>query len=419
MKNTRSLHGDDSGMALFTVIMMSTILFLLVTSLLVLQGYYVSMVQLRSDRMSATHIADAGLNDYLYQIKKNSTYYLTVPDTGWTTFGGGRYRVVAVAPGNGNPLTLYSTGSADSTTTLVATVRYPTFADYMFLSDGYISFGSGALVDGQVRSNDYVENDGHITGKTFAVTSIYGTGLFDQGKVCPSAPVNFGLIDVKMDDIMTAAQDNSPSSYFAKTASGSYGYRVTFNGSTYLVERVTGGTTTGNLTTVTLGTYTIPVDGALYFDDTVWVRGNYGANVTLVSSVNIYIMDSYRRTVSTASYSSGLISKNNIIVPSWYASVPQDMVIEAAVLAKSGQFYADMKAGVFRNTLRVSGAITDADSTGGFVTTDWWGRDYAGFHSRSYLYDQRLNLNPPPYYPPTGDGALKVTTWVDQRGITP
>jgi hypothetical protein len=404
-------------MVLSSVMMMTMILFMLVTSLLVLQNYYTVMTQSRGNRMSATHIADAGLNDYLYQVKKNSSYYLTVPDTGWVSFGGGKYRVTATPPVDGKPLTLHAEGSSGATVTIAATVRYPTFADYIFLSNGDIWFGAGAQVNGQVRSNGAVRNDGHITSKTYAGTTISGSGTFYQGKYAPYATVDFGQIAVKMDDIMTAAKAHSPSSYFPKTPAGSYGYRVTFNGSSYGVDRVTGGTTTGNLTVVVLGSYVIPIDGAIYFDDTVWVQGSYGANVTIAGSSDIYIMNSYQRSNPSARYTAGLIAKSNIIIPSWYPSVPQNMVVNAAVMAKSGKFYADMKSGIFRSTLTLLGAATYADATGGFVTVDGYGHDIAGFHSRSYNYDGALDFNPPPFYPAIADGSLKVATWIEEGGV--
>lgn len=412
---------EDSGSALLIVILMSVVLFMLVTSLLLLQQYYLGQVQARSSRVDATHIADAGLNDYLYHIKNNSTYYTTVPDTGWVAFGGGRYDVVAHAPINGEPLTLYATGSADNTITIVATIRYPTFADYMFLSDGDITFGTNAVVNGQVRSNGSVDNDGKITGKTFAVGTITGSGQFGLAKYPNYARADFSQIAVKMDDIMVAAKSHSPQSYFK--LSGKSGYFVTFNGSSYTVKRVTGGSSTGdfsaikNTDTTYGGTYTIPADGAIYFDDTVWISGNYGANVTVSSSKDIYFYGSYQRTSSTAKYTSGIISKSNIIVPSWYTSVPQDMLIEAAVLAKEGKFYADMQTGVFRNSLTFHGAATYKDATGGFVSVYSNGTDAAGFRNRAYNYDQALDVNPPQFYPPTGDGSLKVATWIDNRGV--
>lgn len=424
MKVLDKFAKDDTGIAFFTVIMMTVVLFMLTTSLLVLQQYYVSMVSLRSNRVDATHIADAGLNDYLYHVKNDSTWYVDHSNTGLVPFGGGHYQVVATKPLN-EPLTLTCTGSADSTVTIVATVRYPTFADYMFLADSSITFGTGAIVDGQVRSNGNVVNEGHITGKTYAVGTITGAGKFDQGKYPKYAPADFSQITVKMDDIATAAKSHSPSSYFPQITSSGYpvstspGYLVTFNGLFYTVRKVNSGSESGNFSentnTTLVGTYTIPTDGAVYFEATVWIQGNYGANVTVASSKDIYFYGSYKRTLPTAKYVSGVISKTNIIVPSWYNSVPQDMTIEAAVLAQGGKFYADMNTGVFRNKLTVHGAAAYRDD-GGFVTVSSNDVDVAGFHNRVYAYDQMLDINPPPFYPPTGDGSLKVATWVDSGG---
>ena len=232
---------------------------------------------------------------------------------------------------------------------------------------------------------------------------------------------------MKIDDIVTAAKSHSPSSYFPQISASSghnqpsySGYLVTFNGFFYTVRKVNSGSESGdfseNRNTTLVGTYTIPTDGAVYFEDTVWIQGNYGANVTVASSKDIYFYGSYKRTSPTAKYTSGVISKTNIIVPSWYNSVPQDMTIEAAVLARDGKFYADMNTGVFRNKLTVHGAAAYKDATGGFVSVYSNGLDAAGFHNRVYTYDQALDMNPPPFYPPTGEGSMKVATWVDSGG---
>ena len=409
---------DDTGIALFTVVMMSAILFMLTTSLLVLEQYYVNMVSLRSNRVDATHIADAGLNDYLYHIKNNRDYYKTTPDTGWVVFDGARYKVRAEAPTDTTPLTLYATGAADNTVTIVATVRYPTFAEYMFLSDSDMTFGDKSKTQGSVRSNGSIRNDGHITGKTYAVGAIDGSGQFDQGKYPFSAPANFDQVSVSLDTMMTAAKNNSPTSYFGQSGSGAYGYLATFAGTYYTVEKITGGTDTGTFTKTLVSFGAIPANGAIYFDDTVWIQGNYAMNLTIASTSDVYFNGSYARTDTTAKYTSGVIARNNIIIPIWSSGIHDTLNIDAAILAQTGKFYADTKNDHWpKFQLNFNGAAAFKDGSGNIVSDTGNNSSLTGFTNRVYTYDQALDMNPPLYYPSTGDGALKVATWIDSGGI--
>jgi hypothetical protein len=214
-----------------------------------------------------------------------------------------------------------------------------------------------------------------------------------------------------MDDIMLSAKGNN--TYFA--ASGVYGYRVTISGQTVTVDKITGGTTTGVLTTVPVRSVTIPASGALYFSDSVWVSGAYSAPVTIVSDHDIYIPNNYVPSDPNSTVTSGLIAKGNIIVPCWYASVPQQMSLTAAMLSQSGRIYADTKQGVFRTSIAILGSETYFDANGGFVTVNQYGQAIAGFLSRTYTYDQRLDDFTPPKYPVILDGSLKVDTWIEDH----
>lgn len=105
-------------------------------------------------------------------------------------------------------------------------------------------------------------------------------------------------------------------------------------------------------------------------------------------------------------------------MPCWYASVPSQMVLTAAMLSQSGRIYADTKSGVFRAKITITGSETYYDANGGFVVVTSGGTPVAGFLSRVYTYDQRLDDFPPPKYPVIQDGTLKVNTWVEDRNPT-
>lgn len=395
-----------------TVMATTSILFVMATTLMMMVAYQTQTTTIRTERVRATHVADAGINAYLFELKSQYGYFTHTPDTGWITIGSNEtYRVKAVPASAGKPLTLFSTGVADDgTVTIAATVRFPSFADYMFLSNSDINIGSAATINGQVRCNSNVINAGHITGKVTASGNVSNSGTLDQGYLDHQVKVDFNEVLAAMDDIMLSSKGNN--TYFP--ASGALGYRATVSGTSITVEKITGGTTTGNLTTTAVRTLTIPAAGALYFSDSVWVSGSYSAPVTIVSDRDIYIPNDYGPASLNSIVTGGLIAKGNIIVPSWYASVPQDMKLTAAMLSQSGRIYADTKTGVFRDKITITGSETYYDANGGFVTVSG-STQIAGFRTRVYTYDQRLDDFPPPKYPVILDGSLKVNTWIEDK----
>jgi hypothetical protein len=397
-----------------TVIATTSILFVLATTLMLMVAYQTSSTTIRGERLSATHVADAGINAYLYQLKPKPGYFWTVPDTGVISVGDGQtYRVIAVPPGNGKPLTLYSTGSTgDATVTVAATVNFPTFADFMFMSEADIRIGAGAIINGKVHSNANITNQGRITGKVTAFGTITNSGILEVPSAEHQAKISFAQVLVDMDDIGQSCLGNT--SYFP--SSRTLGYRAVVSGSTVTVSEITAGTTTGNLTITPYRTLTVPPSGTLYFLDDVWVSGSYSVPLTIVSNENIYIPNNYAPSNMSSTVTGGLIARLNIIVPCWYASVPQNMVLTAAMLSQSGRITADMKTGVFRDRITITGSETYWSADGGFVTVNSYsGADVAGFHARTYNYDERLDDFPPPKYPIIQDGNLKVATWTEDN----
>ncbi len=184
------------------------------------------------------------------------------------------------------------------------------------------------------------------------------------------------------------------------------------SGTTARVERVTGGTSTGNLTTVLLRSFSVPSQGVLFFDEDVWVQGNYSTMVTIGGSRDIYVADSLAPTQPNRPFTCGLVAQRSIIVPSWYPSMPQVMELDAAMLAQTGTIYGDYRSGVTKSKITIQGSMSY--NTFGYFALYSGNTVTAGFRQRDYIYDPRLELYPPPYYPMLRDGSLKVSTWVEQ-----
>jgi hypothetical protein len=405
---------EDAGSAFMTVMATTSILFVLATTLMLMVAYQTQTTGIRVGKVRATHVADAGVNAYLYILKNDPGAYETAPDTGWVAVSGvEKYRVTAVAPSRGTPLTLYSTGVAgDGTVTIAATVRFPTFADYMFLSDASLTLEADAYIDGQVRTNGDIDNKGHILGKVSVGGTATGGGRFDQGYVTGVPTVKF---DQLTDDMVRMA-DAAVKSGSYLGASGALGYRVTVTGATVTIAKITGGITTGDFVTVPVRTLTVPDSGVVYLADKVWVEGTYSVPLTIACESDMYLTGDYMPADVNSTVTSGLIARGNIIVPEWYRSVKEYMTVNAALLSQTGRVYADIKQGLIRERITITGAMAYFDSGGDFGSYDkWTGQPVSGFRQNVYTYDNRLNLYPPPMYPVIRDGSLKVDTWIEDR----
>ncbi len=149
----------------------------------------------------------------------------------------------------------------------------------------------------------------------------------------------------------------------------------------------------------------------MYFNDTVWVSGTYGAKVTIASGRDIYIPDHIEPSGSNSKFTMGLIASQEIIVPSWYPSMPDRLKITAAMLAQNGAIRADMHMGTTRTRATITGSMAYRTYSG-FAT--YSGNSVvAGFRDRTYTYDPRLDIDPPPMYPQIKDGSLKISTWIE------
>ncbi len=401
---------DDDGSAMLVAMAVATIGFMLGTMLLSLTLYQSDMDTLQESRTASLHMADAGINAYLYELRRDPDYFVDNPQLGPTTLDDGVWTVQATAPTDEEPLTLHATGGVPSrnvTSTVVATVRFPTFADYMFLANADLNIGAHAVIEGKIRSNGDISNDGRVTGKATAAGSVSGSGDFEDGYEENQPVVDFTQVLADMDMMRQTAQASN--THFGQ--SGDDGYLLTINGASINVYRITGGTGSGNLTTQPVRSFMVPADGVVFFEDDVYVRGAYDTNVTVASARSLYIIDDWKRMDADGTYTSGLIAESHVIVPTWYPSIPENLEIQAALLAHSGAVYGDLRYGSVKTSLVIDGSMAYSDY--GYFASYQGNTVVAGFRQRDYRYDLLLDLRPPPMYPIIRDGSLKVSTWVE------
>lgn len=424
----------DEGVALFVVIAAMAMLFVLATMLIMMSVYQIESTKRMESRSMAIQMADAGINAYMYELKRDPVYHLSHPTLGPVATAEGSWSVSATVDTSGS-IVLRSTAvvpGRNETRTIIAKVKYPTFADYAMLSDANINWGPNRYIDGPVHSNGSVtqnENTTIITGLVSGVTGVNGytdaahmqDGFIDDMTNPKATTIDFNQLTSKFDSLQTRA--NNSGNYIAP--SGAKGYRIVFSGSRYNLDKVlTYSDDTGAITVSAVRTNSVvPTDGVIYINDDTWISGTYSVPITLAvgdpsgtADYDAYIADNFRAADRNGGYKAGVIAKSDIIIPYWYtsSSYPTSWTIQAALLSQNGY------VGAFTNTAPYTGRTKPNINTDGsiasrlpgyFLSTDGYGNQ-TGFPARGIYYDAGLKTNPPPQYPVIG--SLKILSWTEQ-----
>ena len=427
---------DDSGFAMLTVVLMSTIIFLLATTVLVLMAYRTSHTTLYTQRNQAMHIADAGLNEYMYRLSANGyDYWKDNPELGPLELEGGTWNVTAEEAGELIRLRSEGTLNTGQRRVVNALVRFPTFADYAWvLGTGNITFGATTVVDGKVRINGNIYNSGTLKKKAYAC----GTGkrCYSGSSSAPKAvnypggwqdgalpTVDFTKISTDIAKLKATAQ--AENTYYP--ASGAKGYVVTLAGSTVIIEKILTLNLTyssdptkpkvGEMTLDSPVTIAVPASGVIFFDDNVYPKGTYGSPVTLATSKDMVFIANLTRGTGTPKAVCGLVAQGKTTWPMYYVQMPTDLTVEAAILAQTGTIGFDAPSSynstvnMKRNDLTLRGSLSAAGGNTGFYRSDL----SAGFiGDRQYLYDPALYDDPPPLFPQLRGDNLRVTQWLDE-----
>ncbi len=479
---TRRTFRDDSGLALATVVLLSALLFLLATTILTLVAYRETQTTHYTARTQAMHVADAGINEFMFQLDNEGFDWWQDPTNpakgrilGPVTTEEGTWRVTATPPVTSasaapTPLILTSVGTLpDGTTrTITASVGFPTTAKYVFFTDqatGGWGVGAGATVYGPVHTNGNIYNSGTITGKAEAgkicyagsstssprpkaPSAAYPGGWIDNAKTINFAEFTKGVGDLKSQAIKSGTYLDVSSVPGTTTI----GYQADISGNSVVVSHVlrqnydypntsVSGSPyqdpIGKLYLQTLGTYAIPASGVMYFDDDIWVSGDYSANLTIGSSQNIFIHGNIAPSTAQSNATCGLVASKSIYAQYWADTVPSQHVIKAALLAiGSGGTVSAQNAG---GTSLPGTAPTKSWKWDTSYTPDKWVSSTwtlsgtakslllegsmacetqpsfsSTYYPRQYYGDKRLENNPPPMYPKIPGYELRVTSWVEK-----
>lgn len=401
-----------------------------------------------SDRLKALNLADAGINYYMWHLSHNNTDYQdgtgqpanppygpythSYADASGDTIGTFTITIEPPTQG-GNAVTVTSVGQPNGTSiskTIQAQIGIPSFSGYVFVSATEAWFGDTETTTGKVLSNVGVHYDGTANGSVMAANATYtpspefgGDGQLHPGVwgiggpqsyfQYPVPPVNFQQITSDLQTIKTSAQNGG----LYLEGSGQLGYSVNLNAGNIMISKVTRERSSG-ITTSSPHNYDYPANGVLFIEDNVWVSGTLGPSRKLtiasarfpdVPSTNttIKIGDSVRYTNNDGTNVLGLIAQKDIIVPQ-YANT--NLRIDASLLAQKGHVYQPYYGKTF-NSIEIYGSIATFD----FWTWSWvdgYGHIVSGFENTSLVYDEHLTLDPPPYYPKTGN--YQILNWGEQ-----
>jgi hypothetical protein len=438
-----TLRGDE-GLAMAMVVMVSAILFVLLTALVTVTVQRGQTSLIHSQHAEILDVADAGIAAYVQKLQGTWYYYETTPTISGTA-GDGSFTVTATPPPSGSSTirldALARIPSQGLSRHVVAYVKPPSFADYAVVIDNpgaNYSIGADATFWGKVHANGSVDNAGICNGTVSAVTAITGSGQFNgsPSKVCPADQIDFTTVTTDLSDIQTIA--TAQSAYFPPlgnwaTGKPYLGYKVDFHGASFDVTKIRAlsTTSTNSSTCWTLETSTtqanvsIPPSGTVFFDtEPIWVAGTYSKSVTIGdncalsagsntvagnSNSAVYCWNNLRPTdPSDDKQLMGIVTPGDISVPAWFAASPTSFTVQSALLSQYGSIHGDQANGANEARLDMIGSRA-FKIQGGFSSS---------YDIRNFVWDDRFSRGIPPLFPRPvayGGSALSLTSWTDYK----
>lgn len=458
-------RSSESGYLLIFVLVFGSIFLFIVSSFV---GFVVTqnqVVNFRFEQQRATDIAEAGLNYY--------KWYLAHYPGDFTNGTGlpGPYVHQYIDPEDGAigefsleiasstycgdvaSVEITSTGHTyvDPSAVAIVSARYtrPTVAEYSFITNSGVWYGSGGSVVGPLHSNQGVRMDAAhnstigsgqldwtcdssygcspdqtVDGVYASPSSNATPGLFQF----PVSPIDFAGITLDLADMKDKAQNNG-GTYQGPTSQ--YGYLVTFNGDgTFDIREVTGTRTYWSYDS-TVGWHTDerniitssslisggnniainPDCPLIYIEDKVWLEGDIDQKITIAAAdlsssaeTNIVINDDVQY-VGGANAGLLAIAEDdvdiNLVIPG------EDLELEGIYIAQNGRYgrnayltaylSSDLDPYVYLGDLNQLGTIVSRER----AVVNWIGA--SGFTGGGSSFDRDQVDDPPPLTPQTSD----------------
>jgi len=460
-------HSQPSaGFLLILVLVMGSVFLLMVSSFIGYVATQNQVINFRHEQQRATEIAEAGLNYYRWYLAHNPgdiTYGTGLPGPYVFEYkdpeGGaiGEFSLDVFSNtycGDVASIDITSTGhtyvNPDAIARISARYKRPTVADYSFVINSSVWFGSSRVITGPVHGNQGVKMDSShnsVAGSgqaTFDCTSSFGCsptinnadGVYsNSGSATPSlfqfpvSPIDFAGITLDLAEIKNKAQNNG-GIYYGPT--GGYGYRVIFNSNntidvfqvintaSYKSYSSTEGYHYGERNIIT-SQIQIANDVAinsscpvLFFEDKTWIEGEINLKVSIAAADLSSANQTNLVINGNLTYGSGsdvglvAIAEDDVDIG---VTVPNDLTANGIYIAQNGRFgrnyyrenffESEYQEYVLRDSLTRLGTVVSNGRTG----TAWnsSGVTVSGFLIRNTSFDVNQVKNPPPLTPQTSD----------------
>jgi len=459
------------GQIAVELLFLSAVVIALITGFVSLAASFLQLSLRAQNKLQAFAVAEAGIEYYRWHLAHGpqdftdgtggpGPYVHAYYDKNGNQIGQFSLTITPPPPGS-TIVTVTSAGTvlADSSVKKVIQVKMgiPSFAQYAWVLNEAVDFGSTAQVYGIIDSNAGIHFDGvaHNLVESALTTytdpdnglnewAVYTDGppadptpptslptstsnVFLAGRSIGVPALDFGGIT---EDLATIKNESQASgTYFA--SSTALGYDLALSSTSYTLYKVTAlqsparnCTNDANQTAwgtwsikteAQIATGTIPENGNMFFEDNLWVRGQVnGVRVTIASGKfpvnpstysNITVNNSLTYTNFNGSDTIALISQNNINIG---LNSDDNLNIDAALIAQNGwigRFYYNSSCGAsyIRNSLTTLG-IMATNLRSGFAYTPT-----SGYSTRTYNYDINLLYAPPPSFPLTTNSYSPIS----------
>ncbi|MFH1838320.1 MAG: pilus assembly PilX N-terminal domain-containing protein [Candidatus Kuenenbacteria bacterium] len=456
-------NNRQKGVSLILVIVFVTILTIFGVTILQWSSMQAKSANQAQDKELAFQIAEAGIEYYRWHLAHASEDYQDgTGNSGpyihdYKDINGnilGQFSLEIDPPPSGSTVvTIKSTGYLNSNPNLkrkiVSRVGIPSYAEYSFLINSNAWFGNTEHVKGKLHSNGGIRLDGTCDSiissakETYICTPTHGCsnetkpGIWGQGGPqtfwrFPFPAIDFNIITTDLAKIRTDAQDQGV--YLA--SSGFYGYYLYFKSNgTFDVYEVTGLTspywyksTYGNWffgsidinTKTFLQNYSIPSNGLIFVEDTVWVEGIVEGRVTLGSGRFPENAATYTSAIingnlvynnKDGSDTIGIIAQKDIAIPKFS---PDILEINGVLLAQYGatqRYYFYPAYSSVKNQITTYGSVISNK----IWTWSWvsGSNTISGYKNTYTTYDSNLIYAPPPYFPKKEE--FEVLSWNEMK----
>jgi hypothetical protein len=451
VKNLLKKMDEKKPGSYLPVVLMASVIFMAFSmAIITLSMSNVKIANLHNKKITSMSIAEAGINYYLWHLAHNNEDYCDGQAcVGSSPYGPythnytdatgnvlGTYELFITPPSPGqSSVTVKSVGKVNGESpirTVITTIGMPSFTKYTLLVNGeQLWVGSGEKITGTVHVNDSgMYNEGEVTGDASSTELEYnswnwgsqpgiaGPGVYGGSKLYPVPRIDFNQVDVDVKTIRDDAKDNGKGDYYDNAPSGSSGYHVVLKTNSYDLYKVTNFNNTGlNITAETLlGNHNYPEEGIIFLEDNIWINGIIdNQKITVIAAdpekngnqrKRIVIPDLIRYTNLDGSDKIGLITQTDILVA---RTAPDNMEIDAAMIAKDGEIKIKDYTGLHKGHMKVYGSM--AHNTGLVWTYDQGG-DWTGYRTTETIIDQSNILNPPPMFPLTG--TYVILSWREE-----